>query len=121
MHSYEDRMKAVMLYIKYDFSAADAIRELGYPGRKTLVRWYREYEATGELHRRYRRGYRRAPRHTPEQMQDAVDYYLDHRRNISRAVRTMGYPSKETPVKWIDQLALARRKINMRRSSGAFL
>ena len=37
MYSYEDRMKAVMLYIEYDRSAADTIRELGYPGRKTLL------------------------------------------------------------------------------------
>lgn len=39
-------MKAVMLYIKHDFSAADTILELGYAGRKTLVRRYREYQAT---------------------------------------------------------------------------
>ena len=29
MYSYEDRLKAVELYIKYDLSAADTIRELG--------------------------------------------------------------------------------------------
>jgi len=51
VYSYEDRMKAVMLYIKYDLGAADTSQELGYPGRKTLLRWYREYKATGELHR----------------------------------------------------------------------
>ena len=38
MYSYEDRMKAVKLYIKYDCSAADTVRELGYPNRKMLVR-----------------------------------------------------------------------------------
>ena len=57
-------MKAVMLYIKYDFGAADAIRELGYPGRKTLLRWYREYKATGEPHRTRRGGFKRAPKYT---------------------------------------------------------
>jgi len=31
VYSHEDRMKAVRLYIKYDFSAADTVRELGYP------------------------------------------------------------------------------------------
>jgi transposase-like protein len=54
VYSHEDRMKVVMLYIKYDLSAADAVRELGYPGPKTLLRWYREYKATGELHRTHR-------------------------------------------------------------------
>lgn len=29
MYSYEERMKAVELYIKYDLSLADTIRELG--------------------------------------------------------------------------------------------
>jgi hypothetical protein len=46
-----------------------------------------------------------------------VDYYPDHGRNTSRAVRAMGYPSRQTLVKWIDRLAPARRKINIRRSS----
>src|SRR5690554_2175163 len=101
-------MRAVMLYIKYDFSAADTVRELGYPNRKMLVRWYREYDATGEMHRRYKK---KAPRHTPEQMQAAVDYYPDHGRNISRTVRALGYPARITLRKWIDQLAPGRRKI----------
>jgi putative transposase len=55
VYSHEDRMKAVMLYIRYDFSVTDTVRELGYPTRQTLLRWYREYEATGELHRQYKR------------------------------------------------------------------
>ena len=42
MHSYEERMKAVQLFIKYDLSVADTIRELGYPTRNTLIRWYNE-------------------------------------------------------------------------------
>ena len=117
MYSYEDRMKAVMLYIKYDFSAADTVRELGYPTRQMLVRWYREYEATGELHRQYKR----EPRHTPERMQAAVDYYLSHGRCISRTVKAMGYPSRATLRKWIDQLAPGERKVRVKRSSGAHL
>lgn len=42
MHSYEERMKAVQLFIKYDLSVADTIRDLGYPTRNTLIRWYNE-------------------------------------------------------------------------------
>lgn len=38
MYSYEERIKAVKLYIKYDLSIADTLRELGYPRRNTLVR-----------------------------------------------------------------------------------
>ena len=43
MYSREERMRAVELYIKYDKSAADAIRELGYPDRHTLRSWYGFY------------------------------------------------------------------------------
>jgi len=55
MYSYEDRIKAVELYVKYDLSAADTIRELGYPDYKTLVQWYKEHQETGGLHRRFNR------------------------------------------------------------------
>jgi putative transposase len=80
MYSYEDRMKAVELYIKYDLSAAATIRELGYPNRKMLARWYKEYKETGDLHKHYNK----KAKYTPEQKKAAVDYYLEHGRNISR-------------------------------------
>ena len=88
MYSYEDRMKAVKLYIKYDLSAADTVRELGYPNRKMLVQWYKEYQKTEELHKQYNK----KPKYTLEQMQAAVDYYRNHGRNISRTIRSVGYP-----------------------------
>jgi hypothetical protein len=53
--SYEKRMKAVQLYIKYDLSAIDIIRELGYLHYNTLVMWYKEYVENGNLHKNVRR------------------------------------------------------------------
>jgi putative transposase len=47
MYSKEEREKAIMLYIKYDKSAAAVIRELGYPDRTTLISWYKKYIETG--------------------------------------------------------------------------
>ena len=35
MYSYEDKMRAIELYLRYDRSAA-VINELGYPNRQTL-------------------------------------------------------------------------------------
>ncbi|NLW55900.1 MAG: transposase, partial [Firmicutes bacterium] len=55
MYSYEDRIKAVKLYIKYDLSVADTIRELGYPTRNALIKWYKEYKEKGDLHTDYER------------------------------------------------------------------
>lgn len=55
MYSYEDLMKAVRLYIKYNFSVADTVRELGYPSRSMLRRWYKGYREKGGLHKEYKR------------------------------------------------------------------
>jgi hypothetical protein len=76
-------LKAVKLYVKYDLCAADTVRELGYPNRKMLVRRYKEYKETGDLHKQYIK----RPKYTTEQMKAAVDYYLEHGHNISRTVR----------------------------------
>ena len=52
MYSYEDRMRAVALYIKYDFQAELVVRELGYATAKSLKRWYKEYQEKGHLHQK---------------------------------------------------------------------
>ena len=41
-YSKEQRDRAVDLYIKYEHSAADTIRELGYPSRGALWMWYKD-------------------------------------------------------------------------------
>ena len=52
MYTYEQRMNAVKLYIKYGKRAAAVTRTSGYPNRHMLVKWYQEIEATGDLHKR---------------------------------------------------------------------
>jgi putative transposase len=101
VYSYEERMKAVQLYIKYGLSAADAIRELGYPHHNTLVMWYKEYVENGDLHKKCKT----KPRFTREEKRKAVDHYFEHGRYLRRTVRVLGYPSKTTLAKWIDELA----------------
>lgn len=44
MYALEERIKAVDLYFRYGRKASAVIRELGYPDRKILVKWVREYE-----------------------------------------------------------------------------
>ena len=52
MYSYEERLKAVQLYIQYDKSYASIFRELGYPPSSHSIKlWYKEYEKTGGLHK----------------------------------------------------------------------
>ena len=43
MYSYEERMRAVRLFLKCDKSRMAVINELGYPSRVQLMNWYREY------------------------------------------------------------------------------
>ena len=104
MYSREKRLKAVDFYIKYDKSAADVIRELGYPDCHTLRSWYGMYleeQETGVIHDRYMR----ASKFTPKQKETAVRHYLDHGRNYSRTVKVLGYFNRETLRQWRRKLA----------------
>ncbi|HBL49926.1 MAG TPA: IS3 family transposase [Firmicutes bacterium] len=109
MYSREDRMKAIELYIKYDKSIAAVVQELGYPSRGLLPRWYKAYlkeQETGVLWERYSR----CPKFSPGQKIAAVEHYLEHGRNLSRTVKSLGYPSKEALRLWCDELAPKSRK-----------
>jgi hypothetical protein len=63
MFSYEDRLRAVHLYIKLGKRVALTIRQLGYPTSKALKSWYREYEQHVDL----RAGYVRRQKFSQEQ------------------------------------------------------
>lgn len=112
MYSYEDRKKAVELYVKYDRSAASTIRELGYPGRKMLALWYEEYVQTGQLHERSKK----KSKYTENQMRVAVHYYLEHGRNIAGTTKKIGYPSRDTLRTWIEEMVPEERKIRTKHS-----
>ena len=51
MYSYEERMRAVELYIKHGKRLGATIRELGYPTKNALKGWHREYERRQDLQR----------------------------------------------------------------------
>jgi putative transposase len=97
MYSYEQRKKAVELYIKFDKSVSAVVRELGYPDVKMLKAWYREYLEKGELHKKFRLGY------TAKQRAVAVQYYLEHGRSLSRTVRAIGYPCRALLGEWVHE------------------
>ena len=44
MYSYEDRIRAVKLYLKLGKRIAATLRQLGYPTKNSLLSWYREYQ-----------------------------------------------------------------------------
>ena len=49
MYSYEDRIRAVKLYIKLGKRTGPTIRQLGYPTKNAFKSWYRETYALSEL------------------------------------------------------------------------
>lgn len=101
MYSYEDRIRAVKLYIKLGKRTAPTIRKLGYPTKNALKSWFREHEQSRELQVGYVRSWQK---YSDEQKQTAVQHYLDHDRCIASTIKTLGYPCRETFTAWIDEL-----------------
>ena len=98
-YSREQRRRAVELYERYEHSAADVIRWLGYPGKGALLMWYREWLEERRTGVPSRRGERYA-RYADEQRRAAVDHCLTHGRRSGGTMRRMGYPSHEVLAAW---------------------
>jgi putative transposase len=106
MFSCQERIKAVNLLIQYDNSYSTVIRELGYPSKEALWKWYKEYSQNGDLHQ----GFNKQSKFTDEEKQIAVDYYIEHGKCVSRTVKKLGYPSRPILDKWIKELAPDQKK-----------
>jgi putative transposase len=114
MYSSEKKKKAVELYIYYHLSAAAVIRELGYPERKSLIKWHKDYQeglVSGEdqLSKPFKSKY------TEEQQRFAVEYYLNRGKCYQRTIKQLGYPTRATLRKWVEAIAPNERKIYQRR------
>jgi putative transposase len=101
MYSYEDRIRAVKLYIKLGKRLGATIRQLGYPTKNSLIGWYRDYEQGHDLQVGYARTMQK---YSAQQKQAAVQHYLDHDRCIAFTLKAMGYPCREKLTAWIDEL-----------------
>ena len=106
MYSYEDRVRAVKLYIKLGKRLRATIRQLGYPTKNSLIGWYREYERSQDLRVVYSRS---GQKYSDQQKHTAVKYYLEHDRCIASTMRALGYPGRALLTKWIDELHPAAR------------
>ena len=100
MYSYEDRLRAVRLYIKLGKRVGQTIRQLGYPTKNALKSWHREYEQRVEL----AAGYVRRPRYSPAQKTRAVEHYLEYGRCITATINALGYPSRTLLSAWLQEL-----------------
>ena len=100
MYSWEDRMKAVTLYIESKFSENQVIKSLGYPSPNTLRSWYREYVTVGSLHTVSRC----KPHYSPAQKEAAVSYFADHHTSFVQRCRAVGYPGRNLLRAWVQEL-----------------
>ena len=107
MYSYEDRIRAVLLYIQLGKRTGVTIRQLGYPTKNALKSWYQAYLQGNDLPS----GYVRAkPKYSDEQKSVAVAHYFQHGCCIATTLRALGYPGRKTLSAWLDELHPEVRK-----------
>ena len=99
MYSYEDRLRAVQLYIKLGKRVGLTIRQLGYPTKNALKAWHLAYEQRRDLPR----AYTREPKYTPARRKLAVDHFVAHGRCLAVTIKALGYPSRSLLASWIQQ------------------
>jgi transposase InsO family protein/transposase-like protein len=97
MYSYDDRLRAVQLYIKLGKRAGLTIRQLGYPTKNALKAWHRTYEQRQDVPAAYMRG----PKYTLAQRQLAVDHFVANGRCLAITIKALGYPSRSLLASWI--------------------
>lgn len=107
MYSYEDRIRAVKLYIKLSKRPGATIRELGYPTKNALKSWHRECEQSRDLPADYVLS---RPKYSDEQKEVAVQHNLNHDRCLAGTLKALGYPCRDTLAAWLDELQPKTRK-----------
>ena len=113
MFSYEERIRAVKLYIELGKRSAATRRQLGYPTKNSLASWYREFCLRGDL----RAGCaRRKPKYSDEQKKRAVEHYQSHGRCVSATLKALGYPGRVTLTAWVRELDPDARRYVVRRA-----
>jgi len=106
MYSYEERMKAVELYLQNGHKASKVIKELGYPERHMLLLWYKEYLNSGALHEKFEK----KRKYSDEQKNLALQYYWDHDCNVDHTIKALGYPSKTLMKNWVREATALRKE-----------
>lgn len=106
MFTLKEKTKALKLLIKYEGAYTQVIRELGYPSMSCLIRWHQQYQKTKVI----AVGAGRKPKYSEAEKERAVNYYLEHGKNIRRTCVALGYPSRPLLTKWLQELEPEQRK-----------
>ena len=97
MYSYDDRLRAVQLYIKLGKRVGLTIRQLGYPTKNALKAWHLAYEQRHDLPL----AYTREPKYTQAQRKLAVDHFDANGHCLAVTIKALGYPSRSLLAGWI--------------------
>ena len=101
MYPYDDRTRAVKLYIKLGKRTAATIRQLGYPTKNALKSWHLKFERCHDLPMGFVRS---KPKYSDKQKKLAVANYLTHGRCNAATRRALGYPCRQTLADWVVEL-----------------
>lgn len=99
MYTFEEKMKAVNLHIKYHHKAAPVIRELGYPERHMLVKCHKQYEAAGTLPKQMKG----RQKFTEQQKQIALQHYWERGQSIACTIWHLGYLGITIFKNWLNE------------------
>jgi transposase InsO family protein/transposase-like protein len=107
MYSYEERLRAVQLYLKLGRRSGATIRQLGYPTKNSLKAWSDEFESRGELQAGYARS---KPKYSDEQKSMAVEHWVNHGRCFAFTLKELGYPCRHMLTAWVRERYPETRK-----------
>jgi putative transposase len=107
MYLYEDRIRAVKLYIKLGKRTGATIRQLGYPTKNALKSWHRDYEQGRDLLLGYALS---RSKYSEEQNKVAVEHYRNHDRCLAGTRKALGCPCRDTLAAWLNKRHPERRK-----------
>src|SRR5690554_610683 len=99
MYTPEEKKKAVQLYIQYNKQLRKTVRTLGYPSPNALRQRYADYKNGTE----FKDTFSRKPKYNKEQKTNALNYYINHGKNISKTIAALGYASRCVLKTWISE------------------
>ena len=100
MYSYEERLRAVELFLRSGKNCKATISQLGYPTKNALKAWCADFEHNGDLLKHY---LRTKPKYSEEQKSTAVSHFMVNGRCIAATIRSLGYPSRQKLSDWISE------------------
>lgn len=107
MYSYEERLRAVKLYLTLGKRCKATIQQLGYPTKNALKAWHDEFERRGDLQAGYARS---KPKYSDEQRNVAVEHWANHGRCFAFTLKALGYPCRQKLTAWVRERYPEARK-----------